>query len=515
MATDIPRARLGGTVLLACALVMTRGAEAQDAAGDFAPASSVPWLSDVLRAPPSDGRPGEPDATPLVSSDITVTALGDTRRDAAGLLPAEQAGLPRDLWVGSRPERLADLLARQPVDGLPAASALLRRILLAELDPPVAASDGDALFLARVDALLRMGALDEAQALLEQAGATDPEGFRRWFDTSLLTGHDSDSCAAMSANPGLAPTLPARVFCLSRGGDWPAAALTLETGRALGAITPEEDALLFHFLDPELAEGTPLPDVPRRMTPLTFRLLDGIGETPATRDLPLAFAVADLRPTIGWKARIEAAERLARVGALDPNRLLSLYTDRRPSASGGVWDRAAAVQLLDAALARGDADAVAGALPAAVDRLGEAGLLLPLATLYGERVASLDLDGEAGEDARRLGLLSPSPEAVAGAIAPVTPQERFAVSVALGAPAAPPAGMIAEAVFDGMTGPAPDELTALASGGRTGEALLEAMLRLSGGAETDPGDIVDVLSFLRSIGMDDVARQAALHILLL
>ena len=55
----------------------------------------------------------------------------------------------------------------------------------------------------------------------------------------------------------------------------------------------------------------------------------------------VAFAQADMRDNTGWKAQLEAAERLARNGVLDPNQLLGLYTEEKAAASGGVWDRVA------------------------------------------------------------------------------------------------------------------------------------------------------------------------------
>ena len=75
--------------------------------------------------------------------------------------------------------------------------------------------------------------------------------------------------------------------------------------------------------------------------------------------------MADLRGNSGWKAEIEAAERLARTGAVPASRLLGLYTDRRPAASGGVWDRVAAVQALDLALNEGATQDLVQALPRA------------------------------------------------------------------------------------------------------------------------------------------------------
>ena len=79
--------------------------------------------------------------------------------------------------------------------------------------------------------------------------------------------------------------------------------------------------------------------------------------------LPLAFTYADLSDNAGWKAQIEAAERLSRAGAIAPNLLLGLYTSQKPAASGGVWDRVAAFQGLDTAVAKGDVRAVDQEMP--------------------------------------------------------------------------------------------------------------------------------------------------------
>lgn len=478
------------------------------------PVSVIPWLSDSLSGTaPAPVRPEEPAAAPLIGPQVMVMPLGQTRRDAVGLLSQRLTGLPAETFAGSDPARLTRLIAALPMDALPAMQDLAFVLMLAELDPPRTASDPDALFFARVDGLLRFGALDQAQALLERAGATDPKAFRRWWDTSLLTGFDTRACDAMTANPGVAPTLPARIFCLTRSGDWAAAMLTLDTGRALDLISAEEDALLAHFLEPDAFEGLPPPTPPRPMTPLAFRLLDGIGETPSIAGLPLAFAVADLRPTIGWKSRIEAAERLVRARALDVNRLLALYTEGRPSASGGVWERVAAIQALDAALLAQDAEAVAETLPDAIALMRDADLLVPFADLYGERLSRMGLGGEAAAEALHIGLLSPAYEIIAASATAQTPSDAFAIAVARGdMEEAQPPDEMAQAIVDGLTGPVPVHLARLAAEERLGEALLETAILLAEGARSDPQDIADALAFLRSVGMLDVARRTALQL---
>lgn len=496
-----------GNVAALCLAVMASHAPAQDA-----PQSVIPWLSDSLRQQdePKE-RIDEPAATGVVERQILVQPLGAVRRDAVGLLSTEMTGLPRSATAGSDPKDIAALLARQPLEPLPAMRELVQMLLLAELDPPRAAFDPDTLFLARIDSLLAQGAVDQAQALLERAGAADPQAFQRWFDAALLTGDDARACEAMNANPGVAPTFPARIFCLTRGGDWAAAALTLETGRALGLVTDAEDHLLAHFLDPELFEGEPPPIPPRPMTPLAYRLLDGIGETPSTRGLPVAFAMADLRPNLGWKAQIEAAERLSRAGALDPNRLLALYTERRPSASGGVWERASAVQQIDAALIGGDMGVLSDALPKLISESARAGLLVPVAQLFGERLA---MSLPQSEDALRLGLLSNAYEKVANAATTGNKRLAFAKGIAIGAPDAGH-DPLSRAIAAGFATDAPEEWIAMARDDRLSEALLEASLALADGPEASHQDITRALALLRAVGLQNLARRTALQLWLL
>ncbi len=258
-----------------------------------------------------------------------------------GYLAPQVTGLPRNLWGLGRTDEIVALIGGERADTLPALQSLLTTLMLAEADPPGDAGGRGVLLLARLDKLLSAGALEQAAALLDAAGSTEPELFRRRFDVALLTGTEDSACAMMRETPQIAPTFPARVFCLARSGDWNAAALTLRTAQALGFVTEEEDALLSRFLDPDLYEGEPPLQKPAKPTPLVWRMFEAIGEPLPTNTLPLAFAQAELRDTAGWKAQIEAAERLARSGAIAPNRLMGLYTDRKPAASGGVWDRVA------------------------------------------------------------------------------------------------------------------------------------------------------------------------------
>lgn len=507
------------------ALLLTLLAAPPLAAQDAdAPMSAIEWLSDSVAAPPTEAGPAAPQepavtpGAPLAAVTVAPLENGGGRPDAIGILAPSVTGLPSDLWGASRAEDLVRRIRAERPEMLPALQALLQTILLAELDPPTdATADGRSVFLARVDKLLEMGALDQAGALLERAGPTDPEVFRRLFDVALLLGEEQPLCELMSATPELSPTYQARIFCLARAGDWTGAALLLGTGSAL-ALIPAEDAELFaRFLDPELFEDeVPLP-LPLEPTPLTFRMFEAIGDAIPTANMPLAFAHSDLRDNIGWKARIEAGERLSRTGAVSDNQLVGLYTERRAAASGGVWERVAALQALEAGIAANDPAATAAALPRAWTLFTAARVEVPIARLFGTRLHAMGLPAPAGQIAYRMALLSPDYETVARSGAAEAPLDRLLAGVAQGVVEGLPApDESARAVAEAfVTTEAPARLASLVRADRLGEAILRAMELLTEGAQGDLDQVTDALALLRAVGLEDTARRAALEFLIL
>ncbi len=482
------------------------------------PLSAIDWLSQSVSAPATRTGPAEPPVSQGVSNgDVSVSVLGGPSPDAVGLLRPEVTGLPANLWGLGDTAAIATAIGHERPVTLPALRGLLLSVLLAEATPPADASPQGTLLLARIDKLLDLGALDQARALLDAAGTPSPALFRRSFDVALLTGEEDRGCRVMISAPGLAPTFPARIFCLARSGDWNAAALTLRTAQALGYVTPEEDALLSRFLDPDLFEGDPALAPPARVTPLAWRMFEAIGEPLPTVTLPIAFAHAELRPQAGWKSQIEAAERLTRAGAIAPNVLLGLYTERKPAASGGVWDRVAAFQRFESALLADRRLDIEKTLPDIWSQLAGAELEAAFAELYGERLANLVLDGDAGRIAYEAGLLSPAFEAVAKTRVPASPREYFLTALAKGDLAAAPApDSLTRAIKPAFTGaPLAPDLQALLDANRTGEAILAAIDRIESGVQGNLPAVTEGLALLRAVGQDRIARRAALELILL
>ncbi|MGL4320865.1 MAG: hypothetical protein ACRCS3_08385 [Paracoccaceae bacterium] len=492
------------------------------------PLSAIDWLSSSVEVPvvaagdnaspkpvvPSDETPVADDA---LAETVTVSVLGGPNLDAVGLLSPQLTGLPRNLWGMGLTADIAARITQDRADALPSLRQLLVTVLLAEATPPIDSTGNGQLLLSRVDKLLSLGALDQAQALLTSAGGTEPALFQRAFDLSLLNGTENVQCRTLLQTPSLSPTFVARIFCIARSGDWAAAALSLRTGVALGAISDEDEALLARFLDPDLFEDQPAPQRPDRITPLTWRMFEAIGEPLTTTNLPVAFAHADLSDQSGLKAQIEAAERLASAGAIAPNQLLGLYTKDEPAASGGVWDRVDAFQRFDAALAARDVAKVSTRLPVVWEAMASQRLEVTFAALYAERLAELPLTGPADALAFRIGMLSPFFEKLAEGYEPSDARDRFYQGIAQGSVAGiPPQDSMARAVAPAFMDAKPsDEALALLKDGRMGEALLLAIDQITRGVTGEVRGVTDGLALLRHVGLEDVARRTALELMIL
>lgn len=477
------------------------------------PLSAIDWLETHSAQEPNPIPPEPPVAETAGLPEIAVSTLSAVS-PPIGLVPTSVTGLPHDLWFGSDIEKLVRLIRQTPVRQSPAMQSLLYTLILSETSPLESANETDQLLLARIDRLMELGATDPAQALAEQA---DPESspalFSRWFDAALLTGTEERACEVLSHKAYLAPGYGARIFCGARSGDWQTAALTLETAHALDVLPHDELDLLDRFLSPDIFEDAPPLPPPSDPDALTFRLYEAIGERLPSASLPRAFATADLRDVAGWKAQIEAAERLTRIGALSPNQLLGLYTARRPSASGSIWDRVAAIQAFDQALKAQDTAQIEQTLSPAWNAMRQAGLEVPFSKLFAPELTKIAISNK---DARLIAwyscLLSSETDCPPPRFETNEGRSRFISAFAqhdLDAllPTDSISEVIAEAFQSDVT-PHP-ETTSL------GEYLLQAIQEFNSGANGNLSDLGASLVALRSAGFEGVARQAALQLLIL
>ena len=488
------------------------------------PLSAIDWLDEQrlgLVTEPGQ-NPIKPSEPPVFSSvnrpDIEVSALSEIQSDSVGLLPPSVTGFPLTMWHNSSTKDLVTLLGNVPVSHNPAIQSLTLRVLLAEGDAPSDSEGKFTFFAARLKKLIDYGAIDPALALVERAAPLPAPLVPLLFDLSLLSDTLQPACDQVLQ---LGPSYPhddARIYCLARRGDWLTATLMLDTTSALGTISARKTALIQLFLEDEafdtLAIQLPPSSAP---TPLEFRLYEAIGEPLTAASLPRAFAVSDLSGEHGWKAQLQAAERLIEFGALGDNRFLGIYTDNEPAASGGIWDRISVIQNLDQALLDENGSAIALNLVEAWQLLGETPLAAPIARIFSARLLSAKLSGGGAQLAAKIALLSPSYETAARIISPMSEQDAFLVSIATGDFSTfSPKSEFEKTIQDAFNDPrVPYSVNQLMSQGKLGEVILNAMIQFEKGASGDLQDLLEALSTLRLIGLEDTARRATLALVLL
>lgn len=487
-------------------------------ADEGSPLSAIDWLSDSISAPQDEIAPDADTPLAALPTDVTVMSLDAPVPDTVGVREASDLGMDPGLWGRSAAVDLSRALMELPdgAEAPPTVMRFLRDLLTTRFDPPIDAAIDDSFFLARVDRLLAMGHLNEAKMLVDQAGPTEAERFRRAFDIALLTGSETEACRIIEDTPDLSPTYPTRIFCLARLGQWDVAALTLGNAEALGILTPEEDALLLHFLDPELFEGQPIPDPPRVPTPLLFRLFEAVGERIPTDQLPVAFALSDLDGTQGWKARLRATERLVAADVMEFDDLIAVFSERKPAASGGVWERVAAVQAVVPAINQGKTDAIKSTLSAAWIAANQGGYAKPFAEWASPQLAEVTLSGPARHLAFEMALLAGGAE-IAARFANDSDDDRFLLALATGqGSSVSGAGLLNQAVGRGMVAiSAGSAFEALIEDDRAGEALFRALAHLKRGAGGNPQATQNALALLRKLGLDELARQIAVELVLM
>ena len=491
------------------------------------PLSAIDWLSDSIKDPPEFEI--LPDTVPLITpliQDISVKkGLTPVSPDAIGLLSPALTGFSADLWGDMLAGDIADLLSNFPNEGTPEARSLFRRILLAQANPAPNDIQNGLVLQARVARLLEIGALDAAEALIGLAPATNPQIFQQKFDIAILTNRTREVCDVLKSTPAISNDISARVFCLARGGDWNAAAITLSLGAGINAIDPDREEMLIRFLDPELFEGEPDPVAPSPMTIMDFVLREAVLLPRPAGLLPLPYLYRDIGNRAPLRAKLEASERLVMAGSLPSNLLFAAYREGKAASSGGVWGRANSVQKLDRALAEGADETISQAVSATYEEFSNAGLLNALAEEYADTLATLEYSVEYADTKlpildllhiANISNISWSNSAV------LDENRRLAMAIVTLAPLIidPAGSAMQKSIVNGLNGPLPDSPAAarllnLLEENRQGQAILASLQLLSSGALADPEGVRTGLYVLVAAGQSAVARRIAVQILLL
>lgn len=308
-------------LVLAAGIVLASGllAPAGLAQVPASPASAAPR---PLGAPLPLGPPQRA-AAPEPGTAISAEPLAPPSPDAAGLLAPTAGGLPEPVWEGTRRAVVERLLPALPGrNPSPTLRMLERRLLLTSAEPP--RGDGPSLVALRVAALGAMGATGDAAALAEAASlAGDQRTARLRVRAHLLAGSYHAVCDGVPALSD-ADALRLTAVCQALDGQVDAALLTAGLLREAG----DGDPALVRLLE-AVGTGAAAPDPglaeidPEHLALLRIAKLPVPAEA-FTGELDVLAALA-AEPLADPAARLDAAERAATLGLLDPVRLAAAY----------------------------------------------------------------------------------------------------------------------------------------------------------------------------------------------
>lgn len=287
--------------------------------------------------------------------------------------PGRQTGLPADLWRDASGDTVLAVLpklAERPLS--PAAAALARRVLATGAPGPQGLGADPAVLGARARALVALGDVKAAAAVLVRAPGLDrsPELSRAAAEAALLAGDDAGACAiagALTVGREDVYWLRLRTYCQAIGGHADQAQLTFDLAQAQA-----KDPVFARLMGAKLAGGGD-PGPPAARNGLDYALSRKLGLDLGTVKLPapeMAAALAGGAPAepawavpAGDSDRLAAARALA-TGAAVPPELTARLLDAAVKADAAARPAAQAAALYVAAYAGAPGPLLRGRLAA-------------------------------------------------------------------------------------------------------------------------------------------------------
>ena len=280
------------------------------------PLSAIDWLSkenSKFQKSLLDEKNTETENT----SDIKVPTLTSNEYQAIGLLPIYVTGIPTTIWRNSSFDDLVYSFKTMPSFKYSPIQELVYSLLLAEARPPLNEPARYAFLEARLNKLLKYGAVDPAIALIERASPVPERMIPLLFDISLLSSNNFPVCDPIFQDTKNRDLQAELIYCYARKGDWLTAHLILKTGEVLQDLNDREVSLLDRYLEVDFnVDLNALLPPPELITPLEYRLYEAIGEPIPAEYLPIQYSQSDLSGENGWRAQVIAAERLSLTGAI-------------------------------------------------------------------------------------------------------------------------------------------------------------------------------------------------------
>ena len=265
----------------------------------------------------------------LEKKHVEETLLGELNINGIGLISIETTKLPADLWSNSNEKVLSEKLNNMPKRSLASTKKIFKRLLIVDADPPLNSigmkNMGHLFLLSRVDQLINLGAIDEAEEILNYIEEPSVEFMKRKIEVASLNGRLSKTCDLANKYPNFDGMLQFKIICLVRKNDWQAAALAFTVGSSLKQFDEKEKQLLLNYLDPDIVSYNPNNFQINDLSPTNFYLMHGKKELIPSDEISNKYAYVFSRLGISPNIRIKHMEQLASDYIVNANTLFNLY----------------------------------------------------------------------------------------------------------------------------------------------------------------------------------------------
>ncbi len=265
----------------------------------------------------------------LEKKNIEETLLGELNINGIGLISIETTKLPTDLWSNSNEKVLSEKLNNMAKRSLASTKKIFKRLLIVDAKPPLNSigmkNMGYLFLLSRVDQLINLGAIDEAEEILNYIEEPSVEFMKRKIEVASLNGRLSKTCDLANKYPNFDGMLQFKIICLVRKNDWQAAALAFTVGSSLKQFDEKEKQLLLNYLDPDIVSYNPNDFQINDISPTNFYLMHGKKELIPPDVIPNKYAYVFSRPGMSPNMRIKHMEQLASDYIVNANTLFNLY----------------------------------------------------------------------------------------------------------------------------------------------------------------------------------------------
>ena len=326
---------------------------------------------------------------------ITTSNLKPIDLNSLGIIPSNITGIDTDIWRKVNEQTLYNELQSLPDLQFHSAQTFLKRVLISETNPPLLSKksrlSGSLYLIARLDKLIKIGALDEAESLINQVAQINSDLFIRLSKISFLTGRLGPMCDKLNKQPSLSNDLSVRVICLSKLNDWNAAVLILSSAVSLNLLDKNREMLLINYLDPDVSLQTTLPFDYTNFDEIDFYLGNLAKNFNSKLTDSVKYHYASHINNNNLVDKILAAEALVTKKSISVSTLFDIYRSNTIEGSKGFWGRMRAIKNLDQNLERNNEQSVGIAIERTIEEMYLANLLFTLAPEYAAKLENFNV----------------------------------------------------------------------------------------------------------------------------